>query len=84
MWAFVVEYYEKYGAIIPVGNSGQQKLRNKTFKEWLAETEIMRKNTTGNVYVLVDFTQAMCEMSPKQLADYVQNHYVTILKAPEK
>lgn len=30
MYAICVEYYGKYGAIVPAGNAGLQKLRNKT------------------------------------------------------
>ena len=79
MYAVCVECYGKYGAIVPMGNSGLQKLRNKTRKGWLLETETMRRNTTGNVYVVSDFTQKMCEMSPRQLADYVSNNHITCL-----
>lgn len=39
----------------------------------------MRRNTTGNVYVIADFTQKMCEMPARQLADYVQNNNITCL-----
>ena len=39
----------------------------------------MRRDTTGTVYVVSDFTQKMCEMSPRKLADYVQNNYIAIL-----
>ena len=80
MYAIVVEYYGNYGAIVPCGNSGMQKLHNKTRKGWNSETEFLRRSTSGNVYILKEFTQEMYEMSPKQLADYVQNNYVTILK----
>ena len=79
MYAVCVEYYGKFGAIVPAGNNGLQKLHNKTIRGWLSETTIMRRNTTGNVYVVSDFTQKMCEMSPSKLADYVQNNYITIL-----
>ena len=79
MYAIVVEYYGNYGAVVPLGNDGIQKLHNKTRKGWKRETEILRKNTCGNVYVVSDFTQRMCEMSQRQLADYVQTHYITIL-----
>ena len=51
----------------------------KTRRGWLSETECMRKHTTGNVYVVADFTQKMCEMSPRQLADYVQNNSIAVL-----
>ena len=79
MYAVCVEYYGKYGAIVPAGNNGLQKLRNKTRSGWLKETECMRKNTTGNVYVVANFTQSMCEMSPSKLADYVQNNHIGVL-----
>ena len=79
MWAIVVESYGHYGNIVPCGNDGAQKLRNKTRKGWLSETEFLRKHTTGTVYIVCDFTQKMCEMSPRQLADYVSTHYITIL-----
>ena len=79
MYAVCVEYYGKFGAIVPAGNNGLQKLHNKTRRGWLSETTIMRRNTTGTVYVVSVFTQKMCEMSPRQLADYVQNNYIAIL-----
>ena len=79
MWAICVESYGKYGSIVPCGNNGAQKLRNKTRRGWLLETETMRRCTTGNVYVVSDFTQEMCEMSPHKLADYVSNHHITCL-----
>lgn len=79
MYAVCVEYYGKFGAIVPCGNNGVQKLHNKTKRGWIKETETMRRNTTGDVYVVNDFTQAMCEMSPRKLADYVQNNHITIL-----
>ena len=79
MYAICVEYYGKFGAIVPAGNNGLQKLNNKTRRGWLSETTIMRRNTTGTVYVVSDFTQKMCEMSPRKLADYVQNNYIAIL-----
>lgn len=79
MYAICVEYYGKYGAIVPAGNAGLQKLRNKTRRGWLSETECMRKNTTGKVYVVANFTQSMCEMSTRQLADYGQSNNITVL-----
>ena len=79
MYAVVVEYYGSFGAIVPAGNKGLQKLRNKSRRGWKSETEVLRRNTTGNVYVIRDFTQEMCEMSPKKLTYYVQSHYIAIL-----
>lgn len=79
MYAVCVEYCGKFSAIVPAGNNGLQKLHNKTRRGWLSETTIMRRNTTGTVYVVSNFTQEMCEMSPRKLADYVQNNYIAIL-----
>lgn len=70
MWAIRVESYGNYGCIVPCGNGGAQKLRNKTRRGWLLETEYLRK-LGGTVYVVNDFMQDMCEMSPKKLANYV-------------
>lgn len=53
---------------------------NQTRKGGNSETQILRHNTAGNVYVVKDFTQKMCEMSPRQLVDYVQSNYIAILK----
>lgn len=79
MYAIVVESYGKYGNIVPSGMSGCQKLRNKTRRGWLLETEFLRRNTTGTVYIIRDFTQKMCEMGPKQLANYVMCNHLDIL-----
>lgn len=65
MYTIVVETYGNYGSIVPCGNAGMQRLHNKTRKGWLTETEFLRRNTTGSVYVVTDFSQRMCEMSPK-------------------
>lgn len=73
MWAIRVESYGNYGCIVPLGNDGAQELHNKTRRGWLSETEILRK-MGGTVYVLPDFTQTMCEMSPRSLASYVMRH----------
>lgn len=76
MYAVCVESCGEYGATVPAGNNGLQKLHNKTRRGWLNETQGMRKSTTGNVYVVSDFTQKMCEMSPGKLADYVSNNHI--------
>lgn len=79
MYAICVETYGNYGSIVPCGNGGMQRLRNKTRRGWLLETECMRRNTTGSVYVVSSISQEMCEMSPKQLADYVMCNHITVL-----
>ena len=70
MWVFRVTSLGKYGCIIPCGNDGAQRLHNKTRRGWLSETTTLRK-MGGTIYVLHDYTQAMCEMSERQLANYV-------------
>lgn len=79
MYAIVVESYVHYGNIVPLGNDGIQKLHNKTRYGWKCETEFLRRNTTGTVYIINDFTQEMCNLSAKQLADYVIAHHVDVL-----
>lgn len=79
MWAICVEYYGKFGATVPAGNDGMQKLHNKTKRGWISETTAMRKRTTGWVYVVTDVTQKMCEMSRSQLAHYVEGNHVAML-----
>lgn len=79
MYAIVVESYGKYGNIVPCGNDGLQKLRNCTRRGWLLETTYLRRNTTGTVYIVSDFTQKMSELSSRQLADYVACHHIDVL-----
>lgn len=78
MYAVNIESFGNNDLYIPMGNDGVQKLHNKTRRGWLSETYIMRHNG-GTVYVVNDFTQAMCEMSPGRLVDYVMKHHVCIL-----
>lgn len=78
MYAINIESFGNRGLYIPSGNQGMQKLRNKTFRGWLKETQIMRKNG-GTVYVVNDFTQAMCEMNMGKLTDYVMRNHIYIL-----
>lgn len=73
MWAFRVESYGSYGCIVPCGNDGAQKLRNKTRRGWLSETETLRKKG-GTVYIMNNYTTEMCNMSSRQLANYIMTH----------
>lgn len=73
MWAIRVESYGGYGCIVPLGNSGAQKLRNKTRRGWLSETETLRK-MGGTLYIVNNYTAEMCTMSSKQLANYVMSY----------
>lgn len=65
--------------IVPAGNDGMQRLHNKTMRGWLSETSVMR-NCVDRLYVVNDFTQAMCEMNPSELAEYVLKHQLCKLK----
>lgn len=67
------------GCYVSAGNDGLQKLRNKTRRGWLSETEVMRK-CVDFVVVVSDFTQEMCEMGPGQLAEYCDRIAITRLK----
>lgn len=79
MWAILVETYDGIGNLVPLGNDGYQKLHNKTRHGWKRETQFMRNHSTGTVYVVNEFTQAMCNMDCAQLADYVISHHVDVL-----
>lgn len=79
MWAIVVETFDGIGNLVPLGNDGAQKLHSKTRHGWKSETEFLRKNTTGSVYIVNNFTQEMCNMDCAKLADYVMTHHVDVL-----
>ena len=68
-----------WGQLVPCGNDGLQKLRNKTLRGWMSETETMRK-CVDHVVVVNDFTQKMCEMGPKELAEYCERIAVARLR----
>ena len=66
MYTIVVESYGKYGNIIHA--KGGNWKRN-----------FLRRNTTGIIYIVSNFTQEICEMDSKQLADYVACHHLDVL-----
>lgn len=70
IYAVGINNLGKLGDVVPCGNNGLQKLRNKTLRGWLSETTTMRR-VVDRVYVITDFTQKMCEMGPHELAEYV-------------
>jgi hypothetical protein len=76
MWAFLIEFDRKYGYYCPAGNSGQQKLNNKTPRGWYNELYSMRHSGNGIIYILPHFTQEMCEMKPSVFCDYVMKNYI--------
>ena len=69
----------KAGCYVSCGNDALQKLRNKTRRGWMSETEAMRKNADF-VVVVNDFTQKMCEMGPGELARYCDSIAIARLK----
>ena len=77
MWAFNVECNGKE-LYVPCGNDGVQKLHSRTLKGWKRETYIMRHNG-GDVYVIRDYTQRMCEMRPGELVNYIMENYICLL-----
>ena len=79
MYAVGIINAGKVGCYVQCGNDGLQKLRNKTRRGWMSETEIMRKNADF-VVVVNDFTQKMCEMGPGELARYCDRIAIARLK----
>jgi len=79
MYAVVIASLGNGGLYVPCGNNGLQKLHNKTMRGWLAETTCFRKNAAGQVYVIRDFTQTMCEMNNGKLCDCIMKNHVAIL-----
>lgn len=59
------------------GNDGLQRLHATSRRGIETELTMLRRNNAGgNVYVVHDFTQRMCEMPPEELHIYCQNHYI--------
>ena len=65
--------------INPMGNDGLQRLNHKSVKGIMQELQIMRK-VVSEIYIVNDFTQAMCEMTNTQLWVYCMNHYRMYIK----
>lgn len=63
----------------PMGNSGLQKLHNKTVRGWNSELQVM-KNCVDEIFVMRDFTQKMCEMSQSQLWEYCRKNKIATIK----
>lgn len=79
MYAVKIESFGSAGLRVPCGNAGLQKLRNKTRRGWMNETEIMRK-AGGSVYIISDFTQKMCEMDQGRLTEYILKNHICQLQ----
>lgn len=75
MWLFKIDQFH----YCPLGNSGMMKTTNKSYKRILGCAKILAGNEKCRIYVMHDFTQKMCEMSPSQFAEYVENHGKLIL-----
>ena len=60
--------------VSPCGNDGLKRLHYKSTKGIMQELSTMRK-LGGEIFIVSDFTQKMCEMSPSQLWSYCINNY---------
>lgn len=58
----------------PAGNDGAQHIEYKQFKRIIQSLECMRRKN-DDIYVVGDYTQAMCEMNGQQLLRYCKDHY---------
>lgn len=63
----------------PMGNHGLQKLRHKSVYGIFDELESVRK-LGGEIFIMSDFTQEMCEMSNSQLWAYCINNYYMYIR----
>ena len=70
------------GMISPAGNDGLQRLHNSTPRGWESETLFMRNNV-DEVWVIPDFGQELCEVSPSVLYNYCVNHGTYIPNSPK-
>lgn len=71
MWLF----YE-YGNYIPMGSDGQMKVPSNV-KSMLSLRKLAAgflAHRPGRVYCMLDWTQAMCELSPSKFTEYVMKH----------
>lgn len=71
MWLFF-SYGDGY---IPMGNDGQMKVPARTSRRKLAElAETLRAGRAGRVYLMHDWTQAMCELGPQAFEEYIMRN----------
>ena len=56
--------------VIRCGNDGMVKLNNTSPRKIMEQTEQLRRKNDA-VYIVSDFTQAMCEMPPDKLLAYI-------------
>lgn len=78
MYAVGFNNFGKYGMIMPCGNNGLKKLRNKTMKGWKSELQTMAK-CVDEIFIMQDFTQEMCEMNNAQLWEYCYRNKIAKL-----
>lgn len=58
----------------PMGNDGLQRITHKSPNGIMQELQTMRR-VVQEIYIVNDFTQAMCEMTNNQLWIYCMNNY---------
>lgn len=76
-WIIRLESLGNYGIICPCGNSGAQATHYKRFSNIIAQAQNFKKQEHGGeCYFITDaqWSQKVCEMSPKQFADYVMKN----------
>lgn len=71
MYAVGIVNIGNRGCYVPCGNNGLQRLHNKTERGWRSECSVMLK-VNDEVWIVNDFTQAMCEMNNGTLVEHVR------------
>ena len=68
MWLF----YADVMGWIPMGNDGAMKIPARTGSRKLAQlaTTFLGKRR-GRIYLMTDWTQAMCELGPRAFEEYI-------------
>ena len=72
MWLF----YSYSNGYIPMGNDGQMKVPAsvRSRRKLVELANNFRAGRPGRVYLMHDWTQAMCELGPRAFEEYIQRH----------
>lgn len=79
MYAVGFINYGKEGMYSPCGNNGLKKLHNKTMRGWNSELTTMKK-VVDEIFIMIDFTQEMCEMNQARLWEYCYRNKIAKIK----
>ena len=79
MWLFKIDQ-NHYCA---PGNNGQMKTTNTSIRRIHGCAKILAANDKCKVYLMHDYTQKMCEMSPGVFEEYIEKHGKLILSQNE-